>query len=227
MLQSTGFISEFTKAPLSNDTSIFWCTLPGFEWLENPLFPSSVFASITITAYFLYWAKIGSYQHFTIGIFMAFVLVSNIIGFTFGQCAGYYKNLFPWLYSFGVLFTTCVMSFAVAGIIFLSVYSDQSKNPLSSLGSSASGGDSSSSGSSGGSGGFGTTCPPGQLRTEKQFCIPCDSATSFVVGEQCVPKGSDKSSVSSNQTPADNGLGQLVEVKAYKNGVEVTDVLSK
>jgi hypothetical protein len=225
ILQNTGFLPEFTKGPLANDTSIFWCTLPGFEWLENPLFPSSVFASITIVAYFLYWAKIGSSQYNTIGIFMAFVLVSNIIGFTFGQCAGYYRNMFPSLYSFGVLAPTCLVSFAVAGIIFSAVYTDQSKNPLTSLGGG--GGDplvihgDTPNSSNGGSGGYNTTCPAGQLRTEKQFCIPCDSTTSYVVGETCVPKDS------SNQTPADNGLGQLVEVKAYKNGVEVTDVLSK
>ena len=112
-------------------------------------------------------------------------------------------------------------------MIYAAVHNDASKNPLTSLGG-GSGGSGGQDGTGGGSGGFGTTCPPGQQRTEKRFCIPCDSATAYVVGEQCISKDTGKpTSVSSNQTPADSGFGQLVEVKAYKNGVEVTDVLSK
>jgi hypothetical protein len=227
VLPGYGVIPQFTSPPPSNDSSTFWCTLPGLESLENPFFPSSVFSAVTIIAYYLYWAKIGSRQYTFIGALLAFVLAGTTIGFTLGQCHPYYLNLFPFMKSFGVLIPTYALSFLVAGIIFSAVYTDQSKNPT--IGMNVGGGSASSggSGSSGGWGGFGTTCPPGQLKTERQFCIPCDSATSYVVGEKCVSKGSDNPSVSSNQTPADNGLGQLVEVKAYKNGVEVTDVLSK
>lgn len=231
-LQSTGMISKFSDAAPSNDTSTFWCTIPGLEMLENPFFPSSIFSSITILAYYLYWTNVGTLQYQYIGALLAFVLSGTFIGFSLGQCHPYYLNLVPNAGSFGVLIPTVLLSFLCAGIIFGAVSADQSKNPTigmnvsgggSSGGSPGSGG-SGGSGSSGGFGGYGTKCPPGQEKTEKQFCIPCDIKTSYVVGEKCVPKDSG---VASNQTPADNGLGQLVEVKAYKNGVEVTDSLSK
>jgi hypothetical protein len=224
-MQSTGLTPKFTDSPLASDSSTFWCTLPGLEMLENPFFPSSIFASVTILAYYLYWTDIGSQQYQFIGALLAFVLSGTFIGFTLGQCHPYYLNMFPFLRSFGVLIPTAALSFLVAGVIFGAVSGDQSKNPTSGMNVGGSGGSSSGGGSSGGFGGFGTGCPPGQEKTEKQFCIPCDTSTSIVIGEQCVPK--DKSGVASNQTPADSGLGQLVEVKAYKNGVEVTDSLSK
>ena len=227
VLPGYGVIPQFTSPPASNDSSTFWCTLPGLESLENPFFPSSVFSAVTIIAYYLYWSKVGTQQYDFILSLLAFVLAGTSIGFTLGECHPYYLNLFPYMKSYGVLLPTYLLSFLAAGIIYGAVSGDQSKNPTNGMNISRAGGEDGTSGG-GGSGGFGTACPAGQLRTEKQFCIPCDSTTSYVVGEACVPKDSNNaSSVSSNQTPADNGLGQLVEVKAYKNGVEVTDVLSK
>jgi hypothetical protein len=219
----------FTEANFS-DSGQFWCTLPGLEFLENMWFPSSIFTSMTIALYYFWWSVNNSTSNafHSSGGLVAFILATNLIGFLQGKCGPYYTSLYPGLGPWAVILQTYLLCLFVSGVTYGVVSGMPNKNPFDNFGSggSAGAGAGSAGSGTGGFGGYGTGCPPGQQKTERQYCIVCDPTTSIVVGENCV-KRDDVKSVSSSQTASPSNTEQTFVAELYKNGQLVTESISK
>jgi hypothetical protein len=71
-----------------------WCTLPGFEWLENPFFPSSVFTTWTITVYYMCWTLFTDSNKKSMVLAGGFTAIAlSFAQFAFGRCSSYYMSL--------------------------------------------------------------------------------------------------------------------------------------
>jgi hypothetical protein len=128
--QMRGSLPSF--APASGaDSSSFFCTLPGLEFIENPWFPTSVLSTIVISFYYLFWAAHSGQKLPLIGAITGFAVAASTLQFTLGSCANLYVNLIPSLRGFGVLLPTWIVGLVVAGITYGVVVSAYpTKNPL-------------------------------------------------------------------------------------------------
>lgn len=201
----SGGLSLFQDQSESN-SSVFWCSLPGLEYLENPYLPSTLFSSLTIGMYYLWWAlQTGSAnQQIIIGSIVAFSVASAFVQFTLGGCANLYYALIPIKTAgMGVIFQTVLVSAAIsAGLwgLIQGVYPE--KNPLPSLGI-PSGPNTWNLGPQ--LTNLNKSCPAGQQwDNTKNQCVPIWHSTG------------------PNQSAAPSSSDQIVEARAYKNGVEVT-----
>lgn len=199
--QTAGWIPSSFSTPGPSDTNQLWCSLPGLEFLENAFVPSSVFSSMTVLFYYLWWA-VNTGQHVqSIGITTLIVMSTTTVQFVMGKCTPLFMNFLPGAGALGVLFPTWLLSMFVSGMVFSLVLGiDRSKNPLSNIPASTSGSGSTSAnfvcpngadtngqclGPSSGPGGFGS-CPDGYLVLNDTTCIKCASAFASVIDGKCV-----------------------------------------
>lgn len=136
--QTAGWIPSSFSTPGPSDTNQLWCSLPGLEFLENAFVPSSVFSSMTVLFYYLWWAvNTGQHVH-SIGITTLIVMSTTTVQFVMGKCTPLFMNFLPGAGALGVLFPTWLLSMFVSGMVFSLVLGiDRSKNPLSNIPASA------------------------------------------------------------------------------------------
>jgi hypothetical protein len=216
----SGGLSLFQDQSESN-SSVFWCSLPGLEYLENPYFPSTLFSSLTIGMYYLWWAlQMGSTnQQIIIGSIVAFSVASAFVQFTLGGCSNLYYALIPIKAGgMGIILQTVLVSALLSASLWgliQGVYPE--KNPLPPLGISP--GPTNTN--------FipttipgNTTCPSGQTYSTGDNYgsagCRCNNSGRPPVNGRCY------SSVNPDQSAAPSSSDQIVEARAYKNGVEVT-----
>jgi hypothetical protein len=194
--QTAGWIPSSFSTPGPSDTNQLWCSLPGLEFLENAFVPSSVFSSMTVLFYYLWWA-VNTGQHVqSIGITTLIVMSTTTVQFVLGKCTPLFMNFLPGAGALGVLFPTWLLSMFVSGMVFSLVLGiDRSKNPLSNIPAPASSGSSPCPngadnngqclGPNSGAGLLGQ-CPDGYLPLDTNSCIQCASAFASVIGGKCV-----------------------------------------
>jgi hypothetical protein len=214
----------------AQDTSgLLWCTIPGMENAESPWIPTAFISTATIAFYYLFWAwhTNRAYRGMIQGFFC--VLVVQLIAFALGGCSASYIPLVG-NGTINILLAI-VFGFATALITYLStslaggLKYDPFPTSTTAGGAGGSGGGSGGN-STGGFGGYGTACPPGQQKTERQFCVSCPS-TCVVVGEKCVcddnspGRGPGRGTSQQVQDTENTFVAEL-----YKNGQLVTDSIA-
>jgi hypothetical protein len=235
-----GGLSLFQDQSESN-SSVFWCSLPGLEYLENPYFPSTLFSSLTIGMYYLWWALHGgsTNQQIIIGSIVAFSVASAFVQFTLGGCSNLYYALIPIKAGgMGVILQTVLVSALLSASLWgliQGVYPE--KNPLASLGIPQSSGNKTCPGQNPPDKN-GNCCPIGTMPDSGGNCSAPTPNTTCPVGQKYFeadstgpagcrcPNGNlpvnGSCPYSSNQSAAPSSSDQIVEARAYKNGVEVT-----
>lgn len=212
----------------AQDTSgLLWCTIPGMENAESPWIPTAFISTATIAFYYLFWAwhTNRAYRGMLLG-FLAVLFVQSM-AFGLGGCSNSYMPLFG--NSVFNIFAAVLIGLATALITYLStslaggIKYDPFPTSTTAGGAGGTGGN-----STGGFGGFGVSCPPGQQKTERQFCVACPS-NCVVVGENCVCDDNSPS-----RGPGHHRTSQAVQegdentfvAELYKNGQLVTDSIA-
>jgi len=148
---------------LSSETSNFWCTLPGFEFFENPFIPSSILTSTIIGFYYLFWASKNNQQIIQISSIAGLAIFGSVLPFVISNCSSYYKTIF----GFGgaeTIFWSLLVGTIIAAITFgSSTASGMQNNPLYGFNLSGP--------SPSGIGGTGD-CPNGSMPNDQGGCDP-------------------------------------------------------
>lgn len=236
---------------LSSNTSGFWCTLPGFEYFENPFLPSSILTSTIIGLYYIFWASKNNQQLLPVSAISVAAIFGSILQFTLGGCSPYYKTLF----GYGgneTIFWSLLVGTAVAGITFgFSTMGGMQNNPL--FGINLGGGPAGTGGCPDGSmpndqGGCdpvpnmagGTNCPdgtyyspdigngiPGCVSTPGQAGkVNCPTGSTYDPSANNGTGGCVMSTYSSRQSSAPQGEQTFV-AELYKNGQMITQSIGK
>jgi hypothetical protein len=212
------------------NNSVFWCALPGFEFLENPWLPGSALATTIIIFYYLWWAIGTPYLPFVgAGVGIAFAAVC--MQFIFGNCESYYIGFESWFGSLfskgkGALLGASVIGILVSGLLWTIVhFAAPYKNPLQEL---------YAFGNSNLSGGTkpipnlpGVSCPDGQTYSTGDLSgsagCRCNNSKLPPINGRCYS--------AENPNQSQSGVVQEGEqtfvAELYKNGKLVTDSLSK
>jgi hypothetical protein len=221
---------------LSGDSSSFWCTLPGFEYFENPFIPSSILTSTIVGFYYLFWASKINQQQMAIGATVAVAIVGSAMQFSVGNCEKYYKTFFG-LGGNETIFYSLLIGTIVAGITFgSSTVNGMVNNPFYGLETAINTamppkGTPSSIG----------RCPLGQHNTgttSSPICVSqacntnytwADASWGITSSDGCVADsvinsnvGPGGPAVSSRQSAAPQGGEQTFVAELYKNGQMIT-----
>lgn len=223
---------------LSGDSSSFWCTLPGFEYFENPFIPSSILTSAIVGFYYLFWASKINQQQTAIGATVAVAIVGSALQFTVGNCERYYKTFF----GYGgneTIFYSIAIGAIVAGITFgSSTINGMVNNPFYGLEAAINTAIPKATPSSIG------RCPYGQHNTGTTSSPVCvsqacntnytwvDASWGITSTDGCVadsiinsnvgPGGLNSAKTNSNQSSAPQGGEQTFVAELYKNGQMIT-----
>lgn len=107
-----------------------WCTLPGFEWLENPFFPSSVFSTVLVSLYYIYWSghtDSGKGNSVVAGGLTAIAL--SFAQFALGGCSSFYMSIAgQGMWANFALATG--LGAAISGMLYGGFVNDGTKNPF-------------------------------------------------------------------------------------------------
>jgi len=238
----------FASSGAETNTATYWCSLPGLEFLENPVFPGSVLSTTIIAFYYIWWA-IGTPNQTVILAYMLFAYSASLFQFILGNCSSLYYPLpfLPFGPSSTVLIQTTLLGLIISGSVYGLISGIfRSLDPLANLripGFPIPGAPVPVTP------GSGITCPEGKYfdtDTGQCWCNPGTSKSSDGVTcgsppmrcgalakwddrkGQCV----NNSSLSSGQNgPQQSGVPQEGEqtfvAELYKNGQLVTDSISK
>jgi hypothetical protein len=228
----------FAEQSQSNSNA-YWCSLPGLEFFENPVFPSSMLSTTIIAFYYIWWS-IGTPKAVLISAIMLFSWASTFVQFILGDCANIYYPIMYFTGNFGILFQTTLLGLAISGFLYgliWGVYRSLDPLvglripglPLSSSTPIIFGNASCPSGTyDDGSGNCvgpspNPTCPVGRKWFEADSIGPagcrCPNGT--------LPDSSGSCPYASNQTGVPSGGDQTFVAELYKNGQLVTDSISK
>jgi hypothetical protein len=223
-----------------------WCTLPGFEWLENPFFPSSVFSTVLVSLYYIYWSGYTSTEKrlsVTAGGLTAIAL--SFAQFALGGCSSFYMSIAgQGMWANFVLATG--LGAAISGMLYGGFVNDGTKNPFNA-GSYTSGSGSIPDPSPPsppsprprppGSRLYGD-CPDGYQELNDSSCIKCAAAYASVIDGKCVsndprytppnppviiPKPRTRNPIQ-NTSSAPSGDEQTFVAELYKNGQLITEI---
>jgi hypothetical protein len=246
ILLRIGFLTQSATFPLfassqaETNTATYWCSLPGLEFLENPVFPGSVLSTTIIAFYYIWWA-INTPNQLVVVSYMMFAYAASLVQFTFGNCSSLYYPLFS-LFGPGssVLLQTTLLGLVISGFVYGLVYGvSRTSDPLAGLRIPAFPGTPVTPTISGNA-----SCPVGTYDDGSGNCIPPTPNTTCPVGQKFFeadsigpagcrcPNGSLPINGgcpynSSNQSGVPQQGEQTFVAELYKNGQLVTDSLSK
>jgi hypothetical protein len=126
-------ISIFFTRNLPTDSGTgqdIWCTLPGFEWLENPFFPSSVFTTIAISTYYMCWTIFTDSDKKSIILSGGFTAIAlSLAQYAFGNCSSFYVPL-GGQGMWANLLLSMFLGTIIGTALYSAYWSDGSKNPF-------------------------------------------------------------------------------------------------
>jgi len=235
---------------LTSDNSGFWCTLPGFEYFENPFLPSSILTSTIIGFYYVFWASKINQQILPVSAVAGTAILGSVMQFQLGGCSPYYKTIFGYGGAETILLSLLVGTI-VAGITFgSSTAGGMQNNPLFGFTAAAPvpgpGGKPACPSGTFPDPSTGNCCPVGSYwDLSTQTCKTTSPNPTCPVGQKYFeadstgpagcrcPNGSMPdsnggcpSSVSSNQSGAPQGEQTFV-AELYKNGQMITQSIGK
>jgi hypothetical protein len=107
-----------------------WCTLPGFEWLENPFFPSSIFSTVLVSLYYIYWSgHTDSGKGYSVVAGGLTAIALSFAQFALGGCSSFYMSIGGqgmWA-NFAI---ATGLGAAISAILYRSFSDDGNKNPF-------------------------------------------------------------------------------------------------
>jgi hypothetical protein len=224
-----GVVSQIIATQGSMDLSeqetsgMMWCTIPGFEGVESPYFPTAFMSTAIVAFYYLSWAWSTNQPSGFLGMTFAIIYFVQVLVFAAGDCSSSYKPPFGGI--FGSIAISTLLGVGIGGAAWAATGKATQYNPFNiSLGSA-----SAANGCPAGYSPIGDhTCKENMTNMREHMTDKkkvCEYGYEMRSGV-CVPTGIPPGMPGQSQEVQGGGDENTFVAELYKNGQLVTDTIA-